>query len=129
MTAFVVTLVAALLLVAGLALDGGLALATNVRATGQAQAAARAGAQALDLTAYREQGHVRLDAARAVAQAQAYLREIDATGTVTASAERVEVAVHATHQARMLSLVGIGEIPVRGQGSAEPVSDVSAPGP
>ena len=44
-TAFVVVLMTAILALAGLALDGGLALAATVRAVGQAESAARAGAQ------------------------------------------------------------------------------------
>ncbi|MGH8922355.1 MAG: pilus assembly protein TadG-related protein, partial [Actinomycetes bacterium] len=50
-SAFVVTVLVAILALAGLTLDGGLALADKVRANGQAEAAARAGAQALDLGA------------------------------------------------------------------------------
>jgi len=60
-TAFVVVFVAALLLMAGLVIDGGLALAAQVRAIDEAQAAARAGAQSLDLRAYRASNAVVLD--------------------------------------------------------------------
>jgi len=44
------------MLVAGLVIDGGLGLAAEVRATDEAQSAARAGAQAIDLAAYRQAG-------------------------------------------------------------------------
>lgn len=66
-TAFVVVLVTAILALAGLTLDGGLALAAKVRANGEAEAAARAGAQAIDLTAYRNTGAMQLIPAQAVA--------------------------------------------------------------
>ena len=60
-TAFVVVITTACLLFAGLVLDGGLALAAKTKAIGQAQEAARAGAQALDLATYRANGKARLD--------------------------------------------------------------------
>ena len=52
-TAFVVIFTLALILLAGLVVDGGLTLAARVQAIDEAQAAARAGAQAIDLAAYR----------------------------------------------------------------------------
>jgi len=48
-TAFVVVFTLALLVMAGLVLDGGLALSAKVQAIDDAQAAARAGAQAIDI--------------------------------------------------------------------------------
>lgn len=71
-TAFVVILSTACLLCAGLVLDGGMALAAKVRAIGQAQEAARAGAQQLDLTTYRDTSSVTLQPAAAIAAAQRY---------------------------------------------------------
>jgi hypothetical protein len=52
-TAFVVIFTLALVLMAGLVLDGGLALAAKVQAIDDGQAAARAGAQAIDIPTYR----------------------------------------------------------------------------
>ena len=54
MTAFVVTLAAALILLAGLVLDGGLVLAAKRRAINEAEAAARAGAQQIGRASCRE---------------------------------------------------------------------------
>ena len=48
-TAFVVIFTVALIVMAGLVFDGGLALSVKVQAIDDAQAAARAGAQAIDL--------------------------------------------------------------------------------
>ena len=73
MTAFVVVLTIGIFTLAGLTLDGGLALAAKVRANGQAEAAARAGAQAIDLGAYRASGALHLVPAQPVADAQSYL--------------------------------------------------------
>jgi Flp pilus assembly protein TadG len=119
-SAFVVTLVVAIVAMAGLTLDGGLALAAKVRAGGHAEAAARAGAQALDLGAYRTTGTVQLVPDQAVAEAQTYLAQVGATGTVSVSADTVTVAVTSTHRTQLLGLVGISSLPVHGTGSAHP---------
>lgn len=119
-TAFVVTLLVAILALAGLTLDGGLALAAKVRANGQAEAAARAGAQALDLDAYRTSGTVRLLPAQAVADAERYLTSTGATGTVSVSGDTVTVTITATQHTQLLGLVGISALSVHGNGSAHP---------
>ncbi|CRK57638.1 hypothetical protein [Alloactinosynnema sp. L-07] len=126
MSAFVVVLVSGILALAGLALDGGLALAAKVRATGQAEAAARAGAQAIDLTAYRGTGALRLVPAQAVADAQAHLAAVGATGTVSVTGDTVTVTVTASRSTQLLGLVGIGSMSVHGQGSARPQRGVTA---
>jgi hypothetical protein len=125
-TAFVVVLTTGILALAGLTLDGGLALAATVQANGQAEAAARAGAQAIDLTAYRGSGTVRLVPAQAVASAQAHLAAANATGTVTISGDTVAVTVTATQNTQLLGLIGIGSLQVHGQGSAHPQPGVTA---
>ncbi|MFD2418992.1 pilus assembly protein TadG-related protein [Amycolatopsis pigmentata] len=119
-TALVVVLVTAILALAGLTLDGGLALAAKVRANGEAEAAARAGAQAIDLTAYRNTGAMQLIPAQAVADARAYLAAVDASGTVTASGDTVIVTITASQNTQLLSMVGIFSLTVHGSGSAHP---------
>lgn len=119
-SAFVVTLLVAILALAGLTLDGGLALAAKVRAGGQAEAAARAGAQALDLGTYRATGAVRLVPAQAAANARNYLATAGATGTVTVTGDTVTVTVTATHPTQLLGLVGIRALSVHGSASAHP---------
>ncbi|GAA5120997.1 TadE/TadG family type IV pilus assembly protein [Haloechinothrix salitolerans] len=118
-TAFVVIITAACLLAAGLVLDGGLALSAKSRAIGQAQEAARAGAQELDLAAYRR-GTVRLNPAAARAAAQRYLHSVGASGTVTADVNLVRVRVDARQRTQLLGLVGIAEVTVSGRGQAHP---------
>ena len=76
---------AALVLMIGLVLDGGLTLAARERALGEAQEAARAGAQAVNLAIYRQDGDLVLNPAQAAADADAYLASIGATGTATAT--------------------------------------------
>lgn len=119
-TVFVVLLTTAILVLAGLTLDGGLGLAAKVKATGQADAAARAGAQAIDPAAYRNTGAVRLDPVHAVADAHSYLTSVGAAGTATVSGDTVTVTVTATRGTQLLGLVGIPSLTVHGTGSAHP---------
>jgi hypothetical protein len=95
-TAFVVVFTLALLVMAGLVLDGGLALSAKVQAIDDAQAAARAGAQAIDIPLYRSTGQITLDANEATADAEQYLAQSGHTGTVTVTGDQVSVTV--THQ-------------------------------
>ncbi|WP_206789612.1 pilus assembly protein TadG-related protein [Amycolatopsis sp. MtRt-6] len=124
-SAFVVVLVLGLMALAGLGLDGGLALAAKVRATGQAESAARAGAQAIDLAAYRATGTLRLVPAQADGLARRYLAGIGATGTVTATADTVTVTVTTHQRTQLLSLIGIPSIGAHGSGAAHPQRGVT----
>jgi Tfp pilus assembly protein PilV len=119
-TAFVVVLTIGILALAGLTLDGGLALAAKVQANGQAEAAARAAAQAIDLNAYRSSGTLQLVPAQAVADGRSYLATVGASGTVTISGDTVTVTVTASQRTQLLGMVGISSVTVHGQGSAHP---------
>ncbi|MFD2415368.1 pilus assembly protein TadG-related protein [Amycolatopsis pigmentata] len=125
-TAFVVVLTIGILALAGLTLDGGLALAAKVKANGQAEAAARAGAQAIDLAAYRDTGALRLVADQAIAEAQRYLAAAGASGTATVSGDTVTVRVVSSQRTQLLGAVGIGSLAIHGQGSAHPERGVVA---
>jgi hypothetical protein len=115
-----VVLTLGVLALAGLTLDGGLALAAKVEANGQAEAAARAGAQAIDLTVYRTSNRLQLVPAQAVANAQSYLAAVGASGTVTVSGDTVTVTVTAAQNTQLLGMVGISSLTVHGTGSAHP---------
>ena len=117
-TAFVVIFTLALLVMAGLVLDGGLALAAKVQAIDDAQAAARAGAQAIDIPTYRSTGMITLDPAQAVADAQGFLAAAGKHGTVTVAGETVDVTVTITQPTQILSVVGVDQLTVSGAGSA-----------
>lgn len=119
-TAFVVVLTIGILALAGLTLDGGLALSAKVKANGQAEAAARAGAQAIDLSAYRSTGTLQLVPVQAVADAQSYLATVGASGTVTVSGDTVTVTITASQNTQLLGMVGISSLTVHGTGSAHP---------
>ncbi|MFI5590101.1 pilus assembly protein TadG-related protein [Amycolatopsis sp. NPDC051758] len=125
-SAFVLVLMLGLLALAGLGLDGGLALAAKVRATGQAESAARAGAQAIDLSAYRATGALRLIPAHADELARHYLAGIGATGTVTATTDTVTVTVTTSQPTQLLSLIGIPAIGAHGSGAAHPQRGITA---
>lgn len=120
MTAFIASIMVALLALTGLVLDGGSALAAKVRANGQAEAAARAGAQAIDLTTYRANNRLQLIPAQAVADAQNFLTSVSATGTVTVADNTVTVTVTTSQPTQLLGLVGISNLSVHGTGSALP---------
>jgi Flp pilus assembly protein TadG len=119
-SAFVASIVLALLVLAGLVLDGGLALAAKIRADGQAEAVARAGAQAIDLTAYRTSGTIRLIPAQAITNARKHLAAQGITGTITVSNDTVTVTITIEQPTQLLGLIGISRLSVRGQGSARP---------
>jgi hypothetical protein len=124
-TGFVVIVVTAALLFAGLVLDGGLALAAKVRAIGEAQEAARAGAQEIDLAAYRNSNTLRLVPTRASAAARDYLAAAGHTGTVSVVGNTVNVTVTVSQSTQLLGLAGIGSITVTGTGQAEPQRGIS----
>ncbi len=120
LSAFVLVFLAAALALAGLTLDGGLALGAKVRATGQAESAARAGAQAIDLAAYRRDGTLRLLPAQAENDAHAQLTAEGATGTVTVDDDTVTVTVTAAYPTQLLGLVGVDSLTVHGEAHAHP---------
>lgn len=119
-TAVVVILVTAVLLFSGLVLDGGLALAAKIRAIGEAQEAARSGAQAIDLAAYRADGTLRLIPHQASTAAHNYLAAAGHTGTVSIVGNTVSVTITINQPTQLLGLVGISSITITGTGKAEP---------
>jgi hypothetical protein len=117
-TAFVVVFTAALILMAGLVLDGGLTLAAKVQAINDAQAAARAGAQAIDLSTFRTTGQITLDPAQATTDADNYLAAAGHTGTVEVNGDQVTVTVSISQPMQILNIVGISHLTVTGTGTA-----------
>ncbi|WP_042368943.1 hypothetical protein [Streptacidiphilus neutrinimicus] len=112
MTAFTVVVLTGLLLFLAITADLGQALAAKVQALGEAQDAARAGAQALDLGALRSSGTVRLRPDAAAQDARAYLAKVGAVGSVTVGTDTVSVAVTRTVPTHLLTLVGISSLTV-----------------
>src|SRR6266545_978512 len=126
-TPFVVILTIALIAFAGLVLDAGMALSAKVQALDAAQAAARAGAQQLNLTAYREHNVAELDPPRAEAAARAWLASAGLDGTVTATTTTVTVTVRRTTRTQLLQLVGVRSLDVSAAATATAIHGVTVP--
>ncbi len=126
-SAFVVVVSVALIAFAGLVLDAGLALSAKVQALDAAQAAARAGAQQLNLTAYRTSNVAELDPPQAEAAARGWLQAANLQGTVTATTTTVTVTVHRTHQTQLLQLIGVRSLEVSATATATAIQGVTGP--
>lgn len=101
-TAFVAVVAFALVMVAGMAYDGGQVISAHNSARNDAEQAARAGAQQIDLTHLRQTNEPRLDPARAESAALDYLAQSGATGTVAVSDASVTVTVTRVQPLRIL---------------------------
>jgi len=110
--AYLVITVVALFALAGLVLDGGAALAAHGRAADAAQQAARAGADALDVTSLRAPTPAGLAANPAAARAAAarVLAAADVTGDITVTGRAVTVTARAATPAAILTIVGIDRV-------------------
>jgi len=128
-TAFVATVMLALFVLAGLVIDGGYALAARRRAIDEANGAARAGGQAVDLAAYRATGAFHLDPAGAIAAARAYMAPTGHEATVAIVGDRVQVRVTIAQPMALLGVVGIDELTVSGRGEARSVRGPGSPAP
>jgi hypothetical protein len=126
-TAFVVVVIAGLFLFAGLVLDGGLALAGKVAAADDAQEAARAATQQLDLAQLRSTQRVRLDRHRAVAAALDYIKATGDTGHAEATSDTATVFVTHRQHTQILSLVGIDQLVTTAHASARAEQGISTP--
>jgi Flp pilus assembly protein TadG len=126
-TAFVAIMALALVLFAGLVLDAGMALSAKVQALDAAQAAARAGAQQLNLTAYRENNVAQLDPARAEAAARGWLRDAGLSGTVSATTTTVTVTVNRNSRTQLLQVAGVSSLHVSATATATAIQGVTGP--
>ncbi|MFG1648360.1 pilus assembly protein TadG-related protein [Micromonospora sp. NPDC049275] len=113
------------LVLAGLVFDQGMAMATKVSAYDTAQAAARAGADEIDLALHRTTGAVQLDPGAASTAARTFLTQAGQAGTVSATTEQVTVTVTTRHRTQLLHLVGITDIPVSATATATPATGVT----
>ena len=125
-TPFVVILTTALIAFAGLVFDAGIALSAKTQALDAAQAAARAGAQELDLLTYRTTGVARLDPARARATAQRWLATAGLRGEAAATTAAVTVTARRSHRTQLLRLVGVSRLDVSASAAANARQSPSA---
>ena len=124
-TAFVVVFAAAMLLFAGLVIDGGLVLAAQRRAANEAEAAARAGAQAVDIDAYRAGGDFMLQPEQARQAALGYLAQTGHEGEAAVVGDRVSVVVRFRQPMQILGIGGLGSVAVTGRGEARAARGVT----
>lgn len=101
-SAFVAVVAFALVMVAGMAYDGGQVISAHNAARNDAEQAARAGAQQIDLTHLRKTNEPRLDTAKAESAALDYLAQSGATGTVAVADASVTVTVTRVQPLRIL---------------------------
>jgi hypothetical protein len=117
-TAFVVCFTLALIAVAGLVVDGGSVLAARREAFEEADAAARAGAQAVDVGALRRGTGVTLDPSRAQALAERQLTAAGASGSVEVDGDTITVTVTRVQTMSILGVVDVGPMTIRASGAA-----------
>ena len=117
---------------AGLVVDGGRAIAARQRAADIAEQAARAGVDALDVTALRATGVDTLEAGAARGAACRYVATAapDAGCTVRVGADRVTVQVTTRTSTVLLGLVGVNTLHAASTATAAPATGVrTAEGP
>ncbi|MGI5213348.1 TadE/TadG family type IV pilus assembly protein [Plantactinospora sp. CA-290183] len=121
-TVFGLFLIMVVLVFAGAILEVGVAMSARGHATDIAQQAARAGANQLNLAALREAGVVQIDPTAAQAAATAFLTQMGEQGTVTVTAEEVQVTVTVTRPGILVPLLGIETLTLRATASAAPIT-------
>ena len=107
------------LAVCGLVYDGGTLITAKQQALNNAETAARAGAQAIDLNTLYTGGPARLDPNEATARADAFLHANGWTGTATATTTAVTVTVTITQPMTFLQTFGLGPRVVNGTATAQ----------
>ncbi|MEO7556910.1 MAG: Tad domain-containing protein [Acidimicrobiales bacterium] len=131
---FVTVLVIAIIFVAGLVLDGGNILAAQRQAGNEAESAARAGAQHLDVDALRSTNEHRLDEGAATAAVNDFVsNELGSghhvVGTPSFTCDTVTVTIEIDQRLLILGIAGLIPRPVsatatarieRGVASADP---------
>lgn len=119
---WVALLLPLLLAVVGLALDGGIVFAARRQAQNAADAAARAGAQEIDIDRYRETDEVVLDDRWARYEARRYLAGLGARdATVDIASNQVFVTVRREVPLSFLRLVGVESVRIEASAVAAPV--------
>jgi len=123
-TAFVVSFAIALLAVGGLVLDGGYLLAARERAYDEADAAARAGAQAIDVDALRSGGPATLSVTDVEQRVDDYLRASGREGAVEVHGDQVTVTITQERSMVLLGAFGVGPVTIEATGTASAVQAV-----
>lgn len=125
-TVFVVLVAIGLIAVAGLVIDGGYTMAAKRQADGEAEQAARAGADALSRAALRSD-LVRLNPQQARIAAETYLHSIGAHGSCATTGATVTCTVTKQQPMAILSAVGVSHLTVHGTASARSIDEGTPP--
>lgn len=123
---FVIGMSVVLLACAGLVIDGGQALNTRARLADDAEQAARAGADAIDVVALREGRGVIIDRNAARQRAAEHLSGIEYSGdqyAIQVLDEGVRVVIRDTVDTALLQLIRIDEFTMRAEAFAEPLTE------
>lgn len=123
-TVFLAVLAVALFVLLGLVVDGGRAVAAQGAAAGDAEQAARLGADQISVEAIRS-GVVSIDPAAAIRVADTYLNAIGSPGVVTVVGQTVSVNVQSSEPTVVLGMIGIEQISVSASASATNVHGVT----
>lgn len=123
-TAFVAAFTFALIALGGLVIDGGYLLAERQRAFDEADAAARAGAQAIDVQALRSGGAVSLTEADARRRVDEYLHGTGHQATVEVDGDRVTVRLTYQQPLVVLDAFGVGPVSIEATGAATAIQAV-----
>ena len=123
-TAFVASFSIALLAVGGLVVDGGYILAARQRAYDEADAAARAGAQAIDIDTLRAGGDASVVAADAQRRVDEYLGTTGHQSLVEVSGDRVTVTIVHDQSLVVLNAFGAGPVTIEARGTASAIQAV-----
>ncbi|SEF18331.1 Putative Flp pilus-assembly TadE/G-like [Jiangella alba] len=124
----VVTLTVMLFMLAGLVIDGGFAINARQRLYDDAEQAARAAANQIDIEALRETGQVVLLEAEARQAAVEYMTARGYTaGQVTVNFNGDEVSVHAEDRVNtsLLQLIFIDDFPIEGEATSRPAVGIT----
>lgn len=120
-TIFVLAMSMVLMLCAGLVIDGGMGINARMRVADDAEQAARAGANAVDVNLLRSGGALVIDPGLARNLAENFLT---ARGygagqvSIAVTADAVAVELRDTSDTTMLKLIGIHEYPVTARATA-----------
>jgi Flp pilus assembly protein TadG len=114
--------------VCGLVFDGGALISAKRDTINDAEEAARAGAQAIDVAAvYGPAGHRQLDPAAATARAEAFLATNGWQGTATADTTSVTVTITRRQSMTFLATFGLTDRTVTGTATARAQQGFAGP--
>jgi Flp pilus assembly protein TadG len=124
LTAFVAVLASALFALIGLVVDGGRAVAAQSAAMGEAEQAARTGAEQISVASIRS-GSMAIDPVQAILAARTYLRAAGWIGTVAVVGQTVSVRIVSSEPTVILGMIGLRQIGVSASASATSLHGVT----